>query len=168
MKIIRGLTTLLGLSLVLLALGATRAGAQDLKTTVFGGTFTLPFDAQWGPMALPAGDYSLYYGQIFEGGEYAVRVVSKTNRNSRGWILTKERKSASAAKNSLVCMRDGNSLVVLRLELAAIGESVSFPLPHGVEVQSKLIGKHQNKGGNAQLAETRILIQRVPVKLSGK
>ena len=78
------------------------------------------------------------------------------------------RSDAKAGENSLVCVREDNKGYVRALELPAIGESIEFNLPHGVEVESKLIAKHQNKSGNTQLAEARIRVERVPIKLSAK
>ena len=78
MKTNRSLMTLAGLSLVLFALGAIGAKGQQapsLETTNFAGAFTLPTDAQWGRMALPAGDYALYYGD--NGTARIVEVVGK-------------------------------------------------------------------------------------------
>ena len=50
MKTIRSLTTNLGLSLVLFALGATGAKAQMLSATDFAGTFSLSNNAQLGSL----------------------------------------------------------------------------------------------------------------------
>lgn len=164
MKTIRSLTILLGFSLVLFALGVTKAGAQKLERTSFSGTFTLPLDTQWGSMTLPAGVYSLNYGRIFPGGTNAAAVVGKAEGSPRGWILAESHNTASASKNALICARDGNRLVVRRLDLPAIGESVGFALPRGV----KLIANQRNSKGSTQIAEVPVLIQRVPLKASGK
>lgn len=163
MKTIRTVVALVGLSLVLSALGATRAGAQNLETTVFAGTFTLPVQVQWGSMTLPAGNYSLYYGKLFMGGTYTVEVVGKAKRSLRGWIPLKARTGPSTAKNSLICIRDGNNLVVRRLEMPAIGESLEFAMRRGMKLLT-----HRQKHGQYTLAEAPILIQRVPVKPIGK
>jgi hypothetical protein len=163
MKMIRTLTTLAGLSLVLLALGATGARAQGSATTNYAGSFTLPLEAQWGAMTLPAGNYSLYYGHKFLGGAYLVEVVGKTEGSPHGMIPIQARNDVSSRKNSLICIRDGDSLVVRKLELPAIGESVSFAMPHGL----KLLARKQ-RHGKYILAEAPMLIQRVPVQMNGK
>ena len=62
MKTIRSLMTLAGLFLVLFALSATGAKAQNLSSASFSGNFTLPVAAQWGEMTLPAGNYTLGVG----------------------------------------------------------------------------------------------------------
>ena len=164
MKTIRNFMTLVGGSLALLALGATGARGQGLTRTSFAGTFTLPFEAQWGAMTLPAGDYSLYYGQLFATGTTAVAIAGKAEGSPRGWILVQAGERTSALKDGLVCIRDGNSLVVRKLELPAIGESVNFALPRG----TKLLANQQNHDRYTQLAKGPMLIQRVPVIPNGK
>jgi hypothetical protein len=164
MKTIRNITILVGLSAALFILVATGARAQELSTTSFAGTFTLPFDTQWGAMTLPAGDYNLSYGMPFKGGNYAVVVAGKAEASPRGMILTGPRNDVSAAKNALVCIREGDVLFVRALELPAIGESISFALPHGAQVTA-----HQRNGStNFQLAEAPVLIQRLPVLAAAK
>lgn len=164
MKTIRSFTILLGLFLVLFTVGVTRAGAQNMEKTSFGGTFTLPLDTQWGPMTLSAGDYNLYYGQIFEAGAYAVQIIGKTNKNLHGWILAESPNTTSAKKNALICVRDGTTLVVRRLELPGIGKSVGFVPPRG----ARLVANQRNRNAHTQVAEVAVLIQRIPVKPSGK
>jgi hypothetical protein len=163
MKTIRNVMTLVGLSLAVLALGATGAKAQGLSSTSFGGTFTLPFEAQWGAMTLPAGNYSLSYGQPFPGGTYAVEVVGKTEGSPHGMILVRAGGQVSATKDSLICVREGDSLVVRKLDMPAIGKSVNFALPHGLRLVA-----HKQRHGMYTLAEAPMLIQRVPVQMNGK
>ena len=164
MKAIRNLTILVGLSVALIALAATGARAQNLALTSFNGTFTLPVDAQWAEMALPAGEYSLSYGQPFKGGINVVTVAGKAEGSPRGMILVKARSQTSASKNALVCAREGHNLIVRALELPAIGESIEFALPHGAD----LVAEQRNDSTNTQLAQAPMLIQRIPVKPSEK
>jgi hypothetical protein len=167
MKTIRSLMTKVGFSMVVLALGATGAWAQQapsLSATSFAGTFTLPIDAQWGSMTLPAGEYSLYYGRAGAGEFHMVEVVGKTNASPHGVILAQQPESASATKNSIVCARDGDALIVRALEMPAIGTSVNFRLPHG----AKLVAHNGKRGGYTQLAEAPMLIQRIAVTLNAK
>ena len=166
MKTIRSLMTLVGLSVVFLALSAIGARAQQagsLSTTTFSGSFTLPNEAQWGHMTLPAGDYSLYYGRLFAGGVNWVNIVGKAKGSPHGLIVVESNERTSATKDSLICIREGNSLLIRKLELPAIGESVSFAMPHGME----FMAQRQNHG-KYTLAEAPVLIQRVPVTLNEK
>ncbi len=164
MKTIRNFMILVATSLVLLVLAATGAKGQALGSTQFTGTFTLPFEAQLGAMTLPAGDYSIRYGRLNNGGIYTVAITAKAEGGPHGWVLPESADPISATKNALVCVRQGNKITVRALELAEIGESVSFALPHGPELMAKL----RNHNGNIQLAEMRVPVERVPIKVNAK
>jgi hypothetical protein len=167
MKMIRNIMVLVGLSVALSALAATGARAQVLTTTNFAGTFTLPLQARWGAMTLPAGDYTLRYGRAFKGAVNAVTVEGKAEGNLRGMALPMSRNDVSTGKSALLCIREGDILYVRAVEMPAIGESIHFRIPHGVEVKSKLLPRqanHANESGNTQLAETRIAVERVPAR----
>ncbi|HXH49076.1 MAG TPA: hypothetical protein VNM47_06995 [Terriglobia bacterium] len=166
MKTIRNLMILSGLCLVLFALAAAGARAQTFASTSFTGTFTLPVETHWGAMTLPAGDYTLRYGIAFSS-TYLVTVDGEEEGSPRGMILPRARDDASGVENVLNCIREGDILYVRAVELPAIGESIHFKIPHGVEVKSKLLqrqAKHANESGNTQLAETRIAVERVPAR----
>jgi hypothetical protein len=163
MKTIRSLMTLAGLSLVLFALSATGAKGQILHSTHFAGTFTLPFEAQWGKMTLPAGDYTLEYGLLNGGGPLVV-VRGKAEGSPSGIILAGASDGTSAAKNAIVCIRNGNTLVVRALEMPAIGESANFALPHGAQLEAR----SRNHRGYTQLAEAPMLVERIAVALNAK
>lgn len=141
--------------LVLVVAGAR---AQSLSTTSFTGTFTLPVDAEWGAMTLPAGNYTLSYGTLLRGGFDAVTVDSKEEEGPRGWILAGPQNTTKATENTLICIRQGNKAYVRGLELPAIGKSVSFALPHG----AMLVAEQRKSITNVQLAEVRLPIERVP------
>jgi len=163
MKTIRSLMVLAGLSVAFLVLAAAGANAQGLTRTEFAGKLTLPVETQWGTMTLPAGDYNLYSGRLSLGGAYMVEIDSRAHGSLHGWILGRPTGPASSANNSLICVREANSLVVRKLELPALGESVNFAMPHGM----KLLARRQ-KHGKYTLAEAPMLIERVPVALNGK
>lgn len=157
MKTLRNITVLVGFSLVLFALGVAGAKAQGLHTPDFGGTFTLPFAAQWGGMTLPAGEYTLRYGQINAGGSYAVQIAGKEKGSPHGLVLAAGRDEAAAEADALVCVRNGNGGIVRELQLASIGQKVSFAMPHGARVRSKVIA-----------AQTTVPIERAPVTLTAR
>lgn len=156
-----------GLSLALFALAVTAARAQVLDSPRFTGTVTLPFDVQWETLTLPAGEYTLKYGSISSGTALVV-VTGKAEGSPRGLIVIRRHNQTSVTKNALVCIREGNSGYVRELHMGDIGETAGFRLPHGVEVQSKMIAKHQNKGGRAQLAQVPIRVERASVKPGAK
>jgi hypothetical protein len=164
MKTIRNLAILSGLFLALFALAATGARAQvgqGASTINFIGAFTLPSDAQWGTMTLPAGEYTLNYGNRY--GSYSVEVRGTAKGSPHGRILAGPLGQTSATKNALNCVREGDVLYVRALEMPDIGESAKFKLPHGVEVRSKMIAKSHNPSGKTQLAEVVIGVERAPV-----
>lgn len=159
MKTIRAFMTLAGLCVALVALGATGANAAMISFPRFTGSFTLPTQAQWGAMALPAGHYSLYYGQAFNGGTNAVEVVNQADGSVVGTILVEARNDTSAHSNALVCTREGNVDIVRALDLPALGESLNFALPNG----ARLVASLQNHKPNTALKEeARLSTGRVP------
>jgi hypothetical protein len=167
MKKILNLVTLAGLSLAFLALGAAGAKAQTVYSTRFVGTFTLPFEAQWGALTLPAGDYTLEYG-MQESGHRLAFVRGTEKGRPYGMILAGPLDQTSETKNALVCVLEGNKGYVRAVELPVIGESARFALPHGVKVEARILRGKLNHNAKTQLAETRIRIARVSVKLDGK
>jgi hypothetical protein len=159
MKTIRTFMTLAGLCVALVALGATSASAAVISFARFTGSFTLPTQAQWGPMTLPAGNYSLYYGRAFNGGTNAVEVVNRADGSVRGTILVEARNDTSAHGNALVCTREGNVDIVRALDLPALGESLNFALPHGAQVVARL---QNHKPNTALKEEASLSTERVP------
>ena len=167
MKTIRSLMTLAGFSLALFALGAigTRAqSAPSLSTTNFAGSMTLPADAQWGRLTLPAGDYNLFYGTLNNQGPFVVEVVGKAKGAPHSLVIPLGNDPISASKSSLICVRAGGALIVRTLEMARIGKSASFAMPRGAQLVARN-GKHN---GYTELAEVPMLIQRIPISLNAK
>jgi hypothetical protein len=162
MKTIRSLMTLAGLILAVFALSATGTKAQSLTRTNFAGTFTISHEAQWGRMTLPAGTYNLYYGPLQEGSASMVEVVGQAKGSPHGVIPVAGKDDASAANSALVCIREGDTLIVRTLEMPAIGTAAQFSLPNG----SRLVAQNAKHNGYTQLAEAPMLIQRIPVTLN--
>ena len=154
MKTIRNLMILSGLCLALFALAVTGARAQTLAWTSFTGTFALPLETHFGAMTLPAGDYTLSYGRVLLGGRHMVTVEGQAEGGPRGMILAGPGDDVSAAKDALLCVREGDTLYVRALEMPLIGESAHFRIPHGVEVRSRIgpIEKAHNQGGKNQFS----------------
>ena len=165
MKTIRRLMTVAGIALALLTLGVTGAKAQDaliLSTTNLAGMLTLPNKAQWGNMSLPAGNYTLHYGRLFDSLFVEVRGMAKGSPH--GVIAVMGDSEASAAQNELICVRQWDSLVVRALEMPQIGKAAEFAMPRGAKLAAHN-GKHS---GYTQLAEAPMLIERIPVTLKAK
>lgn len=163
MKTLRKIALLSAASLALAAFGAAGARAQGFTMTDVGGTFTLPLQALWGTMTLPAGSYTLQYGYA-PSGLPVVEVQGKAKESPHGIIAAQGHSRASGTQNSIVCVREGSTLVVRGLEMAAVDESASFALPRGTQ----LIANRSNDKKNVQLAEGPKLIQRIPVALNSK
>ncbi len=163
MKSIRNFVTLFGLSLMLAAFGAAGARAQGFTMTSVGGTFNLPFEAQWGAMTLPAGTYNLNYGYA-SSGLPVVEVRGEAKGSPSGFILAQAYDKTSGTRNVIVCVREGSAGIVRGLELSVIGESASFALPRGAQ----LTAQEHNGNKNIQLAGGPMLVQRLPVRLNGK
>lgn len=158
---IRNFMLLGGLSLALVAMGATAMNAQLIPLPEFTGSFTLPVRAQWGETSLPAGHYSLFYGAPFGGGGHAVEVLNRADGSSR-MILARDRTDASAAKAELVCVHEGNVDVVRALNLPALGESIHFSLPR----HTKLMANNLKHNSNTSVAALNGPTQYVPVTIS--
>jgi hypothetical protein len=163
MKTIRGLMTFFGLSLMLAAFGATGARAQGFTMTGVGGTFDLPLATQWGSMTLPAGNYTLDYGYA-SSGLPVVQVRGTAKGSPHGIIVAQAHSRPSGTKSAIVCVRDGDALVVRGLQMPAVGDSATFALPRGAQLTAHL----RNGKRNIQLAEAPMLIQQVPVRLNEK
>lgn len=164
MKGIRSLTILLGLSLVLVALGATGAKAQALSTARFTGSLNLPYEVHWGTMTLPAGRYTVQIGDMDNGGFYIVEITGEAQGSPHGFVPVLARNSTAAAQNLLDCVRKGDTHVVRAMELPALGESVTFPAPR----RSQLLARQLKNKANAQLEAEAMPIQRIPIKLNEK
>jgi hypothetical protein len=125
---IRSHRTLVGVFPVISRVGMSMQSAFGLRMAEFAGRFILPFDASWGQMLLPGGDYTLYYGTIGAGMCY-VEILGMGHDPSRGIFLVREQNPASVVQNALVCIQRNGRHMIRTLELPAIGKSVSFAGP---------------------------------------
>lgn len=162
MKTVRSLLVPISVFVILLGLAVTGVKAQSLRTTEFAGKFTLPFMVQWGAMALPPGEYNLYYGNLNLSGPRMVEVASEELGFQRGLILPHGQNELKGTKSVLVCVIEGNRGYVRALELGELGQSISFPRPHGVSVSAWIVAGNQSQNVKTQIAEIRISV--VPVK----
>lgn len=162
MKVIRNVVTLVGLVAAVLALGTTGANAQALSMNIFGGSVTLPFEAHWGNLTLPAGNYNLSYGQVNVGGANFVEIEGKSQDSPHLLVQIQSHNQTLTTKSALVCVRQGDAFVVEALEMPTIGQTVYFA-PHG----RTLMAATRSNRIYAQLAGGPMLIQRLPVRLGG-
>lgn len=125
---VRNHTTLVGVFPVISHVGTAAPSALGLRMTEFAGRFNLPFDAAWGEMVLPQGDYALYYGAFGEG-LHCVEIFGMNRGIPRGIFLVREQNPASVVQNALVCTCRGGRHVIHTLELPGVGKAVSFAAP---------------------------------------
>ena len=161
MKTVRRLATLVGLFVAVFALGASGGKGQVVQSLRLYGTFTLPLTTHWEGLTLPPGDYAMRYGTR-EAGIGFVEVINKNGGRHSRVVIPREPSDASGNKNALVCIREGDTLVVRKLEMPTIGESVSFRVPRGTQLMA-----HAKKTGTSiQIAQGPKLIQQVPITLN--
>lgn len=164
MKATKASLTGVGIVLALFAAGATGVGAQALQLTIFSGSIQLPVDAEWQGKTLPAGEYALHYGTRM-GGTHYVEIEGKTEGTPHLFVTPRAYSPSSSVQNELVCARDGNRLVVLELQMAGLGESLSFAMPGGAQqVAQQGFAGVQRRVAAAAAAQ----IQRVPVAAKRK
>jgi hypothetical protein len=133
---IRSHTTLVGVFPVISYAGTTGPSSLGLRMTEFAGKFTLPFDAAWGEMLLPEGDYALYYGALGEG-VHCVEILGVEQGTPRGMFLVREQDPASVVQNALICSCTSGRHIIRTLELPAIGKAISFAGPNARRLVKK-------------------------------
>ena len=138
--------------------GVTRARAQALQAKEFSGTINLPGEVEWQGRTLPAGSYALFYGTRMGGADY-VEIEGQAEGSPHLFIVPQRHVLTSATQSELVCVRNGDSLIVLGLRMPNIGESVSFAVPQGEE----FMAERRNSSARTLLAERPMPIQSVPV-----
>lgn len=97
------------------------------------GKFTLPFNAKWGKISLPAGDYTL---AINHYNSMTTVVIARSGRNV-GVTLPEifdytENKSKTA---ELVCIRHNGMVTVRELRVPQVG-TYYFPLPKDLKLMA--------------------------------
>jgi hypothetical protein len=115
-------TTLFAATLLIASLFGSPANAQ----VGFRGRFSLPYEAHWGDVALPAGDYQItfIYGSVFT--TVAIR-DAKTRR-----IVALEPvniREDSKGESSLLIHTSGSRRVVYGLRIAELGEAFLYEDP---------------------------------------
>lgn len=132
-------TVVVGIFRVVSNFGLAGQSSPGLGVTEFVGRFTLPFELQWGEMALPEGDYYLYYGSLEQGGR-VVEIAGQDPSQPQGIFFVGEESPASAVQNALVCVCRDGSRIIESLELPAIGKSVSFVALHSKKLEPSAQG----------------------------
>jgi hypothetical protein len=113
------------------------------------GKFQLPFDAHWGKMALPSGDYTFSVEQASLRGMIAVYHDGQAVGRAIPQVFSG---TETQSKNPvLVCIRHDGEVAVRALRLPGVG-TFYFPLP---------------KGLNTLVTQQPQLIQTVSIQVNG-
>ncbi|MGO9243346.1 MAG: hypothetical protein ACLQDC_01055 [Verrucomicrobiia bacterium] len=125
-------------------LSASFASAQEYQ-----GKFTLPFEARWGAVTLPPGDYTF----TFDGANYRCITVRQGLRG-RGYVMvqatTDEKTSGSSA---MIAVPTGGNYRIRMLHLAELDLTLYFAQP---------------KAEGPVLAQAPVLNRRVPIFMASK
>ena len=126
------------------------AGAASAQEPACEGKFTLPFEAQWGGVTLPAGGYAFTLNSTAVGS----RVVTVVRDQQKVAIVMAQgrSKSDSTKASALIVTRIGGRARIDALHLAEVGDFF-YIAP---------------KAEGLQTASVPQLIQRIPVFTSGK
>jgi hypothetical protein len=148
MRLNRSLKLVAPLALALLAgcLTANLASAQE----AYRGKFTLPFEARWGQVVLPAGEYSFTLDHGTVGGIVSVR--EETGR-AVGYVQTEGIYDRQTFDHSeLVLVRSGENYAIRALRLADLGLTLEYSVP---------------KTGRQLIVQSPQLLERIPVAMGG-
>jgi hypothetical protein len=117
--------------LALMALGLSFSTLPAAAQSMVAGTFKLPMEAHWGPVVLPAGDYSFTVEQRSSSPIVAIR---NANRKGVGMFLSRSVSQIAESENaSLILTRSGEGVFVSSFQLGSIGLALEYGLPRSVE-----------------------------------
>jgi len=115
-----------------------------------GGSFNLPFDAQWGIVSLPRADYTFAVDHITSTGAIVVYREGRPVGIVRSQVLESAENKGETAE--LFCVRHEGKFSVRALKMPRVG-TFYFPLPKGLTVMA---------------AKQPELIETVSVQVSGE
>jgi hypothetical protein len=149
---IRTLSRIKYLALALLAtcLSAGVASAQQYPA-VYHGKFILPFEAQWGSVSLPAGEYTFTLDSTTLPAFVTVRGDSRGSQPLKIMAQAISQQSSSY-QSALVVVRSSGRGVVRNLHLAELGMDFEYAMPKGATL----------------VAQGPRLVQRIPVSAGGR
>lgn len=116
------------------------------------GEFTLPFEAQWGNITLPAGDYSYSLEQpdsLVAVPAATIRLTTASDNTLQlAQLMIGRRQSQPSQHSSLILLRNGGKHIVKEIHLKGFDLAFDCVLPKGI---SQLMAKGP------------VLIQRLPI-----
>ncbi|TAM82096.1 MAG: hypothetical protein EPN47_10085 [Acidobacteria bacterium] len=147
---IRNRTSLVGIFPVISSIGSSGRSSFSLRLAEFAGRFTLPFEAAWGEMVLPEGEYALHYGAVGEGIQ-CVEIFGVKPGGPRGIYFVREQGVASVVQNAFICTHKHGRHIIRALELPVIGKSVSFVGPNASKLMDNPNSSADPREPGAQL-----------------
>ncbi len=132
--------------------------AGTLNARELRATFTLPYEASWGGVILPAGDYSLSFESMPSWVQGPAIVLRQGERGVCVLLPISGEERKSLGKSRLVILRGEEKAVVRMLYLSETGTEYRFKIPQGYEVSARMISR----------ADKPIKIESIPVTVSGK
>jgi len=113
---------------LLLLLGALSfspilAGAESSAA----GRFTLPVEARWGTVTLPAGDYQ--YSVEYRGASTIVFVRGTAGEPCAMFLAHSIEPNNGAGKSDLVLTRKGDTMFVTSLHVKELGLTLDYTIP---------------------------------------
>jgi hypothetical protein len=94
------------------------------------GHFELPYEVQWGSVALPAGDYTFSIDHLTASGQILLYRGNQAAGIVRWQDMENDQKLGSAGE--LLCVRHDGRVTVRALELPDVG-TLYFALPKGMK-----------------------------------
>jgi hypothetical protein len=128
------------------------------------GSFTLPYAAHWGSVALAAGHYTFSAPSSVEPFLVTVRGEGTT-----AMIMAQGRRMLKGDQSSLQLIVEGNQAVVSSLQLAPYGLTFTYGLSHRPPVQVEASNRPSEKtrrSGTDTVARATIID--VPAKVTGR
>lgn len=137
---------------------ASLASAQELQAK-----FTLPFQARWGAVTLPEGNYRLNVTST-PGGAQIIEVRGEAKGSPSAFVMGRRDYTPSINQSALVCIREGSTGIIRVLQLRPLGETVYFAMPKATQMYV------QNRSGKNRtlLAQAPELLERLPFTALGK
>jgi len=132
------------------ALGFGTVAVRLSARPAAGGSFKLPFDAQWGIVTLPTGNYTFAVDHITSTGAIVVYREGRPVGIVRSQVLDSNQNQGKTAQ--LLCVRHEGKFSVRALKMPEVG-TFYFPLPKDLTVMA---------------AKQPELIETVSVQVSGE
>ncbi len=134
-----------------LACAALFTGMANAQNVEYEGKFTLPFQAQWGRLTLPAGSYSF---TLYSSATGADMFLVQQGKRTLGIVMPQGHGQAGSSGRSVLFVARGSGRArILALHAAELGTDFFYRPP---------------KAGGIELASAPELIQRIPLSRNGK